>query len=237
MQCTLAPPSCSPYVPFFYLHVYTLVTIYTYQAVKGVNSSHEALVDLLKSIEHFLKRLNIYSKISPTPAMTEIAVKIQVGLLSTLALATKQIQQGRLSGSTFAKGVPVSMQRRNFAKKLFWREGRRSGTGEATAAQTLTHRRPRRRRPPVIRARPPNPHAHLCDGRRWAQSLPSWGAAVPRPTLRRRTRINGRVVLGPRTPPTNCMLSVDPTGNPMRFPGTATRILSLSTNPRTSGVC
>ena len=74
-----------------------LVTIYTYQAVKGVSSSYEALVDLLESIEHFLKRLDIYSKVSPTLAMTEIVVKILVELLSALALATKQIQQGRLS--------------------------------------------------------------------------------------------------------------------------------------------
>jgi len=79
------------------------VTIYTYQAVKGVNASYEALVDLLESIEHFLKRLDIYSRVSPTPAMTEIVVKILVELLSTLALATKQIQQGRLSESIFAK--------------------------------------------------------------------------------------------------------------------------------------
>ncbi len=83
--------------------MHTLVTIYTYQAVKGVNASYEALVDLLESIEHFLKRLDIYSRVSPTPAMTEIVVKILVELLSTLALATKQIQQGRLSESIFAK--------------------------------------------------------------------------------------------------------------------------------------
>jgi hypothetical protein len=90
------------------------VTIYTYQAVKGVNASCEALADLLESIEHFSerKRLDIYSKISPTPAMTEIVVndvKILVELLPTLALATKQIRQGRLSGSIFARTVPVSM--------------------------------------------------------------------------------------------------------------------------------
>jgi hypothetical protein len=101
MQYMLASPSCSPYVPFFCLRVHTLVTIYTYQAVKGVNASYEALVDLLESIERFLKRLDIYFKVSPTPAMTEIVVKILVELLSTLALATKQIQQGRLSGSIF----------------------------------------------------------------------------------------------------------------------------------------
>ena len=134
----LASPSCSPYVPFFCLHVHTLLTICTYQAIKGVNASYEALVDLLESIEHFLKRLDIYSKVSPTPAMTEIVVKILVELLSTLALATKQIQQGRLSKSIFPKvlPVPVSSHRRKIRKETFWREGRRSRAGEVRSAHS-----------------------------------------------------------------------------------------------------
>ncbi|KAF8467477.1 hypothetical protein DFH94DRAFT_600255, partial [Russula ochroleuca] len=64
-------------------------------AFKGVSADLDALVDLLESVEHFLKRLNIYTKVPPTPAMTEIVVKIMVELLSTLALVTKQIRQGR----------------------------------------------------------------------------------------------------------------------------------------------
>jgi hypothetical protein len=48
---------------------------------------------------NFLKRLEIYTTITPTPAMTEIVVKILVQLISTLALATKQVKQGRLSES------------------------------------------------------------------------------------------------------------------------------------------
>jgi hypothetical protein len=72
------------------------------QAFKGVNYDLDALVDLLESIEHFLKRLDIYTKVPPTPAMTEIVAKIMVELLSTLALATKQIRQGRPSEPVFA---------------------------------------------------------------------------------------------------------------------------------------
>jgi hypothetical protein len=45
----------------------------------------------------FLKRLEIYTNIPPTPIMTDIVVKILLELLSVLALATKQIKQGRLS--------------------------------------------------------------------------------------------------------------------------------------------
>ena len=53
------------------------------------------LVDLLESIEHFLKRLDVYMNIPRTPAMTEIFIKILVELLSTLGLVTKQIKQKR----------------------------------------------------------------------------------------------------------------------------------------------
>jgi hypothetical protein len=70
-----------------------------YQAVKDVGASYDALVDLFESIEHFLNRLEIYTNIPPTVAMTEILVKILAELLSTLALATKQIKQGRPSKS------------------------------------------------------------------------------------------------------------------------------------------
>jgi len=104
--------------------------------VRGVKASYEALVDLLESIKHFFKRLDIYFKIFPAPAMTKIVVKILVELLSTLALATKQIQQGRLSGSIFAKVVPVLMQRRKIRKETFWKEGRRSGTGDTRSAHS-----------------------------------------------------------------------------------------------------
>jgi hypothetical protein len=61
--------------------------------------SYGALLDLLESIDHFLKRLDIYTKIPPTPAMDEILIKIMVELVSTLALATKELKQGRPSAS------------------------------------------------------------------------------------------------------------------------------------------
>ena len=75
--------------------------IQLYQAIKGVKESYDALVDLLESIEHFLYRLDIYTKIPPTVAMTEVLVKILVELLSMLALATKEVRQGKPSESVF----------------------------------------------------------------------------------------------------------------------------------------
>jgi hypothetical protein len=73
--------------------------IQTCQAVKGVLDDYDTLADLLESVEHFLNRLDIYTKIPPTVtvSMTEIIIKILVELLSVLALVTKQLQQGKLS--------------------------------------------------------------------------------------------------------------------------------------------
>jgi hypothetical protein len=67
------------------------------QAIKDISSSYDALVDLFASFENFLARLSIYTEVPPTPALTNVLVKIVVELLSTLALATKQVKQGRFS--------------------------------------------------------------------------------------------------------------------------------------------
>lgn len=72
------------------------------QATKGINSNHDALADLLESIEHCLERVNIYTRIPPTPAMNGVVSKIIVELLSTLALATKDLEYGRSSKSVLA---------------------------------------------------------------------------------------------------------------------------------------
>ena len=68
---------------------------------------------------NFLKRLEIYTAIPPTPMMTNIIVKILIELLSVLALATRQIKQGRFSKCIVA--IRFSMIERNaekFTKKL-----------------------------------------------------------------------------------------------------------------------
>ena len=67
------------------------------KTAKSVIDSYDALVDLLESAEHFLKRLGIYTRIPATPSMDEIVVKIMIELLTTLALATKEIKQGKPS--------------------------------------------------------------------------------------------------------------------------------------------
>ena len=94
------------------------------QAAKSVISSFDALVDLLKSIEHFLKCLDVYTRIPPTPAMDEIVVKILVELLTTLALATRELKQGRSSESRSVDVSPYSAQRSQIHKEGFRRGGR-----------------------------------------------------------------------------------------------------------------
>ena len=69
------------------------------QTVKDVIGSYDALLDLFESLGNFVQRLDIYTKMTPTRVMIDIIGKIIVELLSTLALATKQIKQGRLSES------------------------------------------------------------------------------------------------------------------------------------------
>jgi hypothetical protein len=84
--------------------------IYLNQAIKGVNSGHTAIVDLLKSIEDLLKRIGIYTRIPSTPATDEAVFKIIVELLSTLALATKDLKHGRSSESIITDSdVPYSV--------------------------------------------------------------------------------------------------------------------------------
>ena len=129
MRYILASVSYSRYVPPFFLA--NPYNIQMSQAFKGVSADFDALEDLLESIGRFLKRLDIYTKVPPTSAMTEVVVKIMVELLSTLALATKQIRQGKSSEFVFADVLLGSMQYREICKKAFWREWRRGGSSEA----------------------------------------------------------------------------------------------------------
>jgi hypothetical protein len=70
-----------------------------YQAVKDVSASYDLLIDLFETINHFVCRLEIYTKIPLTTAVTVIVVKKLANVISVLALATKQVKQGRISVS------------------------------------------------------------------------------------------------------------------------------------------
>ena len=71
--------------------------------MKDVSASYDALVELFESIKRFLCRLEIYTHIPLTTAMTLIVVEKLAEVLSVLSLATKQVKQGRISESFLAR--------------------------------------------------------------------------------------------------------------------------------------
>jgi hypothetical protein len=70
------------------------------QAANGVITSYDVLADMLESIEHFLKRLRIYTETSHSmPVVDDIVVKLMVELISVLALVTGKLRKRRLRES------------------------------------------------------------------------------------------------------------------------------------------
>jgi hypothetical protein len=78
------------------------VTFQANQAIKGVIFRWDAVVELLNSIKDLLDRLDIYTWIPRAPFMDKIVIRITAELLSTLALATRDLRQGRSSESILA---------------------------------------------------------------------------------------------------------------------------------------
>lgn len=93
---------------------------HTNQAAAGVSASYDSLAELFECVSNFLRRFQIYAeKISLSPTMSDIMVKIMIEVLSVLALATKQIHQGRFSKSHNAIPYPViECGKEKFTKKL-----------------------------------------------------------------------------------------------------------------------
>ncbi|KAF8267687.1 hypothetical protein EI94DRAFT_1700799 [Lactarius quietus] len=71
---------------------------------KDVEASRDTLIDLFERIENFFKRLESYTSIPPTTAMTDIIVKIMIEVLNIFAIATKEMRQGR--ASTLLSAIP-----------------------------------------------------------------------------------------------------------------------------------
>jgi hypothetical protein len=96
-----------------------LCDMWVSQAAKDVSASYDTLLDLLQTIERFLSRLNIYTRIPLTPAMSNVVVKVMGEILSTLALATKQVKKGRLSVCCCSKcDIFIQRTTEKFVKKL-----------------------------------------------------------------------------------------------------------------------
>ena len=79
---------CSPY---------PILTRNGSQAAKDASASQDKLIDLFNRIERFFRRLEIYTGITPTTAMTDTIIEIMVEVLVILAIATKEMKRGRFS--------------------------------------------------------------------------------------------------------------------------------------------
>jgi hypothetical protein len=65
------------------------------QAAKDVAASQDVLVDVFGRVESFLGRLETYTHVPLSDEMTEVIVNIMAEVLSILAIATRDIKQGR----------------------------------------------------------------------------------------------------------------------------------------------
>ena len=67
------------------------------QAAKDVSASGDQLIEIFNRVERFFRRLEIYTSIMRTMALTNTIVDIMVEVLTILALATKEMKRGRFS--------------------------------------------------------------------------------------------------------------------------------------------
>ena len=89
-----------------------------------MNASQDMLVDLFERIESFFKRLESYTELKPSEAMTDMMVKIMVEVISVLAIVTVEIKQTRRSQSISHQrflGLDSRFFLEKFLKKLLGR--------------------------------------------------------------------------------------------------------------------
>jgi hypothetical protein len=67
------------------------------QAAQGVGASQEVLIDVFTRVQYYFKRLETFTNVPATDAMRNIMVDIMVEVISFLAIATKEVKQGRAS--------------------------------------------------------------------------------------------------------------------------------------------
>jgi hypothetical protein len=101
------------------------------QAANDKPSSYDGVANLLESVEHFLNRLGIYTRIPSTPTIDEMVVNILAELLSMLALAVKEIRHGLSSEFIISNTLSYSAQHSQIRTETFRREGYRSGPAKA----------------------------------------------------------------------------------------------------------
>ena len=71
--------------------------LYFLQAAQDVAANKDLLAELFDRIGCFFARLEIYTNVTPTTAMTGIITEILVEVLKIFGLATKEIRRGSTS--------------------------------------------------------------------------------------------------------------------------------------------
>ena len=71
-------------------------------------ASQDLLIDLFGRIEAFFGRLEVYTRIPLTLAMTNKMVEITVEVLDILAIATKEMKQSRTSEFVLYQTILIS---------------------------------------------------------------------------------------------------------------------------------
>ncbi|KAN0139315.1 hypothetical protein V8E53_002816 [Lactarius tabidus] len=87
-------------------------------AAKDVAASKDVLAELFERIGFFFTRLETYTELTPTPAMTDISTKIMVEVLTVFGIATKELRRGsakkflkRLAGKTDLEDAVTRLDR------------------------------------------------------------------------------------------------------------------------------
>ena len=94
-----------------------------HQAAQRVRTNKAALFELFNQIESFFRRLEVYVNLPVMEGMTNVIVKVMVEVLLIIALATREIQQGKLSEliSDDRKSLLIYLPSERFLKKLLGR--------------------------------------------------------------------------------------------------------------------
>ncbi|KAH8986424.1 hypothetical protein EDB86DRAFT_2249606 [Lactarius hatsudake] len=85
-------------------------------AAKDVAASKDALAELFERIGFFFNRLETYTEVTPTVAMTNIITKIMVEVLTIFGIATKELRRG--SAKKFLKKLAGKTDLEDAVKKL-----------------------------------------------------------------------------------------------------------------------
>jgi hypothetical protein len=72
-------------------------------------------------MKNFFMRLEKYIVVRPTPALTEVIVQVIVEVISILGIATKEIEEWRISMPFLVEIAPeIDVSRREVCQEAFW---------------------------------------------------------------------------------------------------------------------